>query len=274
MAAGDAVPLAARFAVCFAGVFFLASFRSGLASVTLSGLGSPVATGDPPGMVTLLDVESAEAWDLACFGATGKLACWCAAGACRFAVDVTGDAFAAAADDAPVSATAGDGLAGGADAATGGAVATSAAVALAGATGPVAGARESSLVEAWLTAGAPVDGSGRAGPALSDGAVDDGGPALLVSAVSGLAVLRSAFSILPGAVSAILGPSDFGASASLICGAGGSGPISAAGFFDPTAGEEVACGSTAAGAAAGAPAALDCPAFCSVVACFAAGGWT
>ena len=223
----------------------------------------------------MLGVESAEACGLACSGASAELACSCAAGACWSAAGVMDDGFAVAAGDAAAFATGGDdGLAGGTDTATGEAVAVGAIVTLAGDTGPVAGARDSSLIEVWLTAGAPVDGLGRAGAALADGAVDRDRPAVSVSANSGLAVLRSAFSILSGSVTAILGPSDFGASASLVCG-GGSGPISAAGFFDP-AGEDVAGGSTDAGAEAttGARITLASLTFCSAGCCFATSVWT
>lgn len=220
----------------------------------------------------MLGVESAEACGLISFCAAGELACSCAAGACSLAAGVTGDAFALAADDAAASVVGGDdGLAVGADAATGEAAATGALVVPGGDTGPVAGGRELSLLDEWLTAGAPAAGSGRASRALSDGAVGGSGAALLVAAVSELAVLRSGFSIPSGAVSAILGAFDVGASASLTC--GGAGGISATGVFDPAAGEEVACGSTLARAdvAAGASA-FDCPT--STACCFVAGDWT
>ena len=161
----------------------------------MCGVGLTVAAGDPLGVATLLGVESAEACGLACSGATAELACLCAAGACCSAAGVTGDGFAVTAGDAATFATGGDdGRAGGADTATGEAVAVGATVALAGDTGPVAGVRDSSLVEVGVTAGAPADGFGRAGAAPSDGAVDGDGPTLSVSAVSGLAVLRSVFS--------------------------------------------------------------------------------
>lgn len=143
LAVGDAVPLAAPLAVCCARGFFFASLRSSLASVTLCGFGLAVTTDDPSGATALLDVESAETWDLACFGSAGELVCSCVPGDLRSAAGVTGNAFEPAAGDTAASASGGDhGLTGGAGAVTGEAVTTGAPVALADDASPGAGARD------------------------------------------------------------------------------------------------------------------------------------